>query len=483
MTDSPFEDVSGAAQHFTTPQLEDVFQSVLGEIENHRPLSCVIGFPKSGKTTFLTRLQEALNIETISLTASSEQTLFHTLMMLTTPEGETKPVLSKLLREKKRIALLIDNAHLLTDGDFAFLASLYGLAGQHQSVLQVILVGNGEIVHRLARPDNRPIYSMLGAIWNLPKLTREQSDEYIAFLLGNAGLATDIISHPEALVKRAAGVIGILRMLTITLALKSLSSREACDAEDALECKPEGPTPHDESPEDSFTTQQMATGLSRWSGLVLALSMAGIVALLVVFLSWLMPGLGIMNLIFGTDEVVQEAAIPANRTQVEAPSQAPMVQAVAKTVFRKRTKDGPYSVQLGSFSTMEALLLHLPRFTDLDEHLYWNRETGEPERYALFVGRFESFEQASDFGSRNELGEVQVVFRPFVGTIGPLTDAEQVRRASQLVGLREPLKVFEHELVNGVEIQFALERSREDALNQCMEAEKKGLSCAVTQYE
>jgi hypothetical protein len=34
-----------------------------------------------------------------------------------------------------------------------------------------------------------------------------------------------------------------------------------------------------------------------------------------------------------------------------------------------------------------------------------------------------------------------------------------------------------------VEIQFALERAREDALNQCAEAEKKGLSCAVTQYE
>lgn len=483
MTDSPFEDVSGAAQHFTTPQLEDVFRSVLNEIENRRPLSCVIGFPKAGKTTFLTRLQAALNIETISLAASSEQTLFHTLMMHTTPEGETKPVLSKLLREKKRIVLMIDNAHLLTDGDFAFLASLYGLAGQHQSVLQVVLVGNGEIVHRLARPDNRAIYAMLGAIWNLPKLTREQSGEYIAFLLGNAGLATDIISHPEALVKRAAGVIGILRMLTITLALKSLSSREACDAEDVLECRPEASTTPDESPEESFATQQMATGLSRWSGLVLSLSMAGIIVLLVAFLAWLMPGLGVKELIFGTEATPPEAAVPANLTQAETLSPEPMIQAVPKTVFRKRTKDGPYSVQLGSFATMEAMLLHLPRFTDMQGSLYWNRETGEPERYAVFVGRFESFEEARDFGSRLDLGEAQVVFRPFVGTIGPLTDPEQVRRASLLVGLREPLKVFERELVNGVEIQFALERSREDALKQCMEAEKKGLSCAVTQYE
>lgn len=485
MTDSPFEDESGAVQHFTTPQLEDVFQSVLSEIENLRPLSCVIGFPKAGKTTFLMRLKDVLTIEVISLVASTEQTLFHELMMHTTPEGETKPVLSKILREKKRIVLMIDNAHLLTDGDYAFLASLYGLAEKHESLLQVILVGNGEIVHRLARPDNRTIYAMLGAIWNLPKLTREQSREYISFVLGNAGLAGDLISNTDALVKRAAGVIGILRMLTVTLALKSLGSRESCDAEDILECAPDATATEGQAREENFATQRMATGMSRWTGLILALSMAAIISLLVIFLSWLMPGLGVMDLIFGTDDATREAATTAPQPQarVENRTESPTPQVVAKTVFRKRTKDGPYSVQVGSFATMEALLLHLPRFTGLDRNLFWNRETGQPDRYTLFTGRFESFEEARDYAARHDMEDAQVVFRPFVGTVGPLTDQEQIRRASLLVGLREPLKVFERELVNGVEIQFALERSREDALNHCLEAEKKGLSCAVTQYE
>jgi type II secretory pathway predicted ATPase ExeA len=483
MTDSPFENVSGAVQHFSTPQLEDVFQSVINEIDSRKPLSCVIGFPKSGKTTFLERLDDALDIETISLAASSEQTLFHTLMMHATPEGETKPVLTKLLKEKKRIVLLIDNAHLLTDGDFAFLLSLYGLAGQHDSILQVVLAGNGEMVHRLARPDNRAIYAMLGSIRNLPKLTREQSLEYISFLLDSAGLAADLISNPEVLVKRAAGVIGILRMLTVTLALKALSSQESCDAEDALECRGDADASSTEDATETMTTERMATRMSPWAGLVLTLSMAGIVGLLVVFLAWLMPDLGIMDLLPGTDRVAEKTVAEPEPSVEPAPA-APMMQPVAKTVFRKRTKDGPYSVQLGSFATMEALLLHLPRFTDLDQPLFWNRETGTPERFTLFIGRFESFEDARDFGeNRDELEEVQVVFRPFVGTIGPLTDQEQVRRASVLMGLREPRKVFEQELVSGVEIQFALERSREDALNHCQEAEKKGLSCAVTQYE
>ena len=483
MTDSPFDTASGATLHFTTPQLEDVFDSVLHEIQSLRPLSCVIGFPKSGKTAFLERLKTAIDIETLSLVASTEQTLFHILMLHTTPEGESKPVLSKLLREKKRLVLFIDNAHLLTDGDFAFLGSLFGLAKQHQSGLQVVLVGNGEIVHRLARSENRAIYAMLGAVWTLPKLTREQSREYIGFLLENAGLAADLISNPEPLIKKAAGIIGILRMLTVTVALKAMSAKEACNAEDVLECPPEAPSaPQGEAPVTA-PTQHMGTRMPGRAGLVLTLSMCVIIGLLVLFLSWLMPDLRLTDLFSGSADAPLQTVTTPPVPPTEVRPTGPIMQSVAKTVFRKRTKDGPYSVQLGSFATMEALLLHLPRFTDLDQNLFWNRETGQPERYTLFTGRFESFEQARDFAAQRDMGDVQVVFRPFVGTIGPLTDQEQVRRASLLVGLREPLKVFEQELVSGVEVQFALERAREDALNQCAEAEGKGLSCAVTQYE
>jgi hypothetical protein len=483
MTDSPFDTAPGTAPHFTTPQLEDVFESVLNEIQSLRPMSCVIGFPKSGKTTFLTRLQNAIDIETLSLGASSEQTLFHALMTPATPEGETKPILTKLLREKKRLVLFIDNAHLLTDGDFTFLTSLFGLARQHQSELQVVLVGNGEIVHRLARPENRAVYSMLGAIWNLPKLTREQSRDFVAFVLESAGLSGDLIANPDPLVKKAAGIIGILRMLTGTVALKAMSAKEACNAEDVLECPPEAPSaPQGEAPVTA-PTQHMGTRMPGRAGLVLTLSMCVIIGLLVLFLSWLMPDLRLTDLFSGSADAPLQTVTTPPVPPTEVRPTGPIMQSVAKTVFRKRTKDGPYSIQLGAFATMEAMLLHLPRFTDLDQSLFWNRESGSPGGFTLFAGRFESFEEARDYGTRHDFKDAQVVFRPFVGTIGPLTDPDQIRHASLLLGLQEPLKVFEHELVSGVEIQFALERAREDALNQCAEAEKKGLSCAVTQYE
>lgn len=489
MHESPFEHMSETAQNFTTSQMEDVFQSVVGDIQNLRPLSCVIGFPKSGKTFFLNRLNAVQEVHSVVINASSGETLSKTINKKLSPEAENKAVLFNLLREKKRVLLFIDNAHLLTDEDFAYIGGLFTFAEHLQTLLQIVLIGNGEIVHRLARPDNRSIYNLLGAIWNLPKLTREQSMAYIQFLLDGAGLATDLITNPEALAKRAAGVIGILRMMTITLALKALQSQESCDAEEALDFKRNFvmPEPDDTEGED-MPTQKMITKLSPLTAGILALTMAGIIGIFLLFFSWLMPQSVREDLFSGFKGTAQETKVNATPQAVSPapkiePESSPQMQTVAKTVFRKRTTEGAYSLQLGSYPTMESLLLHLPRFADQKEPLFWNQDRGENARFSLFLGRFESFEHAGSFAADNKLTEVPIVFRPFVATVGPLTDQGQINRASAAVGLPAELRTFERELVNGVEIQFALERSRDDALDHCAQAETKGLSCAVTQYE
>lgn len=174
---------------------------------------------------------------------------------------------------------------------------------------------------------------------------------------------------------------------------------------------------------------------------------------------------------------------PARPENIQTASGSVHWQSVVKTVFRKRTTDGPYSLQLGAYPTMESLLLHLPRFMDQKQPLFWNQDQSGEAPFTLFVGRFESFEQAGRFASQNSLADTPVVFRPFVATVGPLTDQQQIDRASMSLGLPEQLNIFERELVSGIEIQFALERSRDDALAHCTRAEEKGLSCAVTQYE
>lgn len=487
MHDSPFDHISESARHFSTPQVEDIFQSVLRDIDSHRPLSCVIGFPKSGKTYFLNRLAATQNTQTVIISASSSRTLSQTINEKLSPETENKAALTQLLRDAKRVILFIDNAHLLTDADFAFLGGLFSLTRHLSALLQVVLVGNGEIVHRLARPENRPIYTMLGAIWTIPKLTREQSLAFIHSLLEGAGMDTDLIGNPEAVAKRAAGVIGILRTLTVTLALKALHADQSCDAEEALNFGIKCSASPEDVQEEAMPTQKMVPSISPMTGVVLALSMAGILGGFLLFFSWLMPDAGLKDLFSDLTGTPRQAKVEAPAPEI-AP--APDLnaehlnihwQTVAKTVFRKRTTDGPYSLQLGAYPTMESLLLHLPRFSDQKEALFWNQDGND--RFSLFVGRFRTFEQAGKYGAQNKLADAPVVFRPFVATAGPLTDREQIRRAAMILGLPEALDIFERELVSGVEIQFAIVRSRDDALTHCAQAEQKGLSCAVTQYE
>lgn len=255
MYESPFENASGTTAYFLTPQLEHAFEAILEEVHFGRLLSCAIGFPKSGKTAFLTRLSSLLREHTIILSASAEENLSRTLSRQLSPQEEAPSSLSRELQEKLRVVLIIDDAHLLQDDDFAFMAGLFTLAKHKGSVLQVVLIGNGELIHKLARPDNRNVQALLGNIINLPKLTREQAFEYMRFLLNSAGLDGGLISDPEPLVRRASGIVGILRILTITLALKALSGQHAADVEAAFE---PGPTNKEAAKESRKETAETA---------------------------------------------------------------------------------------------------------------------------------------------------------------------------------------------------------------------------------
>ncbi|NLW81811.1 MAG: ATP-binding protein, partial [Desulfovibrionales bacterium] len=146
MHESSFDHIpTTSAAYFLTPQLEDLFQSLLAEIAQSRLLSCVAGFPQSGKSTFLARLSTLLEAHSILLPFTGELTLSKHLSAHLSPQGQNKSNLSKRLQEHRHVVLLVDNAHLLQDSDFAFLHGLFTLAKQLRAVLQIVLMGNREI--------------------------------------------------------------------------------------------------------------------------------------------------------------------------------------------------------------------------------------------------------------------------------------------------------------------------------------------------
>lgn len=483
MNESPFEDIPKEESYFFTPQLENAFKSMLEEVHSGRLLSCVVGFPKSGKTTFSKRLAALLLEHTIVLTASTTENLSQALSNYLSPQGDTSFNFPKELQEKMRIVLIIDDAHLLQDEDFAFLSSLFTLAKHKNNVLQVILVGNKELVHKLARPDNRGTQILVGNISNLPKLTREQSFGYIRFLLNSAGLDKNLISNPAPLVRRAAGVIGMLRILTITLALRALSGQDISNMETALDL----PT-QEESTENKVSGQEIIQeklGLSlAWPGHLLVLGTIFFIALATLIFIWAISdskplesfSKSITGMFTSWSGEYSEPGFQNIYLETTPPVMGPPT---AQTIFRKKSKDGPYSLLLGTYPTIEALCLHLPRISKLNQPVFWNKESFPVQHFALFIGRFHSMPQAKEFISKKKLEGATIVLKPFVVTVGPLSE-EEVAVASFAVGLPQRQRPFERKLVAGVEVQFGLTNDHSGAMDLCALPENQGYPCAIT---
>lgn len=480
MHDTVFDHLSPHDAYFPIPQIDDVFASIVTELENDRPLCCFTGFPKSGKSAFLTRLQDVLPGYSLYLPASREQSLATILLEKLSVFGDHKTALGKFFEEHKQTVLLIDNAHLLKDQDFDLLISMYSFADHLQTRLQIVLGGNGELMLHLGRPENRTLFNMLGSVWHLPKLSIGQSLDYVRFLLKSAGLPEDLIADPLPLAKRAAGTVGVLRMLTITFALKTLGGQKIDNPESILDFKTalEPPVSPDAEAMD------MESLRAPWIGRIFIVAMLTVITVSVLALLWLVPGSGVRDLLLGHGSTPAPTSEKPDAVASLPPDSqhGPVTLPVAKTVFRKRTNEGPYSLRLGVYPSVEAMLLHLPRFLGLKLPLFWSspKELGAVELYA---GRFETSEIAMEFATRHKLAEAAVALRPFVVTVGPVHDDVRIKQARYAVGLPEPHPAFRRDLAVGVELQFALERTLDEALDRCAAIEKSGLSCAVTEYD
>lgn len=481
--DTLFDQFSPQGGYFPIPQVDDVFASVLEELHAGRMLCCFTGFPKSGKTTFLSRLQDALETPSLFVSATRDQSLAAALLEKLSHLGDHKTALGAYFAANPQTVLLIDNAHLLQGKDFDLLLGMYALAEHTHTRLQIVLGGNGELMLHLGRPENRSLFNLLGSIWNLPKLNIAQSLDFVRFLLKSVGLAEDFIPDPVPLAKRAAGTIGVLRMLTITFALKGLSGQHLDNVESLLDLGPHAKVLLPESA--TQTVLDVKDTRPPWSGRIflaatLVLIVTGILALLC-----LVPGSGVCPLVpVFLRDLLPVRANQTVETEKNLPTQttiSPVARSVAKTVFRKRLGEGPYSLRLGAYPRVEAMFLHLPRFSSLDQSLFWSRHE-DAEQVELYVGRFATNQAALDFAAAHDLVNMPVALLPFVLTVGPLHDPRQLKEAGFAVGLPEPHQAFQRDVATGSELQFALEWTRAKALGRCAAMEKSGLSCFVTEY-
>lgn len=163
----------------------------------------------TGKTTLcrclLEQLPENVNIALILNPQISENELLATLCdeigVHYHADASAKQLLDALndrlietYAQGKRTVLVIDEAQLLTRTVLEQVRILTNLETTHQKLLQIILIGQPELVEILAREDLRQLSQRITARYHLDPMGKSETAEYIKHRLKVAGCQRDVFS-------------------------------------------------------------------------------------------------------------------------------------------------------------------------------------------------------------------------------------------------------------------------------------------------
>jgi len=116
---------------------------------------------------------------------------------------------------RKRVLLVIDEGQNLSDQALEEVRMLSNLQSDDHSLLQIMLVGQPELVARLKQPSMRQFSQRIAASYHLTGLDRDETEKYIAHRLRKAGAraalftptAVDIIYKLSGGIPRAINLV------------------------------------------------------------------------------------------------------------------------------------------------------------------------------------------------------------------------------------------------------------------------------------
>ena len=162
----------------------------------------------SGKTTLvqyiLGRLESDIEAAVIFNTNVSAEELLALILQefdIPRPAGGKADVLTALnaflidrYARRKRVLLIIDEGQNLSNEALEEVRMLSNLQSDNQSLLQIMLVGQPELIARLRNPSMRQFSQRIAASYHLTGLDREETEKYIAHRLQKAGGRPDLFT-------------------------------------------------------------------------------------------------------------------------------------------------------------------------------------------------------------------------------------------------------------------------------------------------
>ena len=222
----PFESTPDPAFFFPGPQYRETLAAMIHCVASRKSLMVVSGPIGSGKTTLgrtLTRyLSEGTRLISIlhPFTARGELISFVAHQVGLEELSGSKLIqveelqnrLVQLAGQGKRILIIIDEAQLLSSEDMEEIRLLTNLETETAKLVQIILLGQPELIQHLQATEARPLRQRLSSVKILKPMERSQVINYIRHRLKVAGGDPDLFSQ-EALEAVAVASTGIPRLV------------------------------------------------------------------------------------------------------------------------------------------------------------------------------------------------------------------------------------------------------------------------------
>ncbi|MEZ4527993.1 MAG: AAA family ATPase [Desulfobacterales bacterium] len=218
----PFENTPDPAFFFMGSRYRDILALLMHGTVSRKGLMCITGPVGSGKTMLSIALAEHVPDQTriirISHPSAAREELLPFIadsLEIPVPVSGTLMLTEKirenltwLNEEGKQCLLIIDEAHLIRKEVFQEILVLSNLETPEFKLLQILLLGQKELGHTLARPDMRQLMQRLAVSASLDPMNREQSLRYIAHRLKVAGGSPDIFSPgvADAFIRVSGGI-------------------------------------------------------------------------------------------------------------------------------------------------------------------------------------------------------------------------------------------------------------------------------------
>lgn len=211
----PFNITCDPSFFFSSSRHNDAFAHLVYGIEERKGIIVITGEIGTGKTTLCRTLLQRLDSRTktaLILNPNFSELQFLQLIIKdlgidVTPKHNNKFALVSVLNDfliKKsslgyNVVLIIDEAQNLKPSQLEHIRLLSNLETEKQKLLQIILVGQPELLDKLRLPSLRQLNQRIAVRYHILPLKKTETGQYILHRLNVAGANNDLRFTPEAM--------------------------------------------------------------------------------------------------------------------------------------------------------------------------------------------------------------------------------------------------------------------------------------------